>query len=85
VDKALEKGEALWMTTATLTTSQVARRLGVSAERIRQLTRAGRLSPQRTALGCLYDPDDVERLALQRRTVTSEAKPSTNDAGGDVP
>jgi excisionase family DNA binding protein len=55
------------MPDTTLTTSQVARRLGLSAERVRQLTRAGRLPAHRTALGCLYDRDDVDQFASARR------------------
>jgi hypothetical protein len=54
------------MSHTTLTTSQVARHLGVSAERVRQITRAGRLVPVRTPLGCLYSVDDVDRFARSR-------------------
>jgi DNA-binding transcriptional MerR regulator len=55
-------------TTANLmTASQVARRLTISAERVRQLAREGRLEPvQTTELGRLWDPEDVERFAETR-------------------
>jgi hypothetical protein len=50
-----------------LTASQVARRLGLSAERIRQLARAGRLQPaQRSPLGQLWAADAVEAFAATR-------------------
>jgi hypothetical protein len=54
------------MADTTLTTSQVARHLGVSAERVRQYTRAGRLAPLRTPLGSLYSLADVNRFAQQK-------------------
>jgi predicted site-specific integrase-resolvase len=50
-----------------MTASQVARRLMISAERVRQLAREGRLPPvETTELGRLWDPDDVERFAETR-------------------
>ena len=50
-----------------LTTTRAAHRLGVSAERVRQLLSAGRIAHVRTPLGRLLDPADVERLATERR------------------
>jgi hypothetical protein len=50
-----------------LSPMQAGARLGVSAERIRQLERDGRLAGVRTPLGRLLDPGDVERLAEERR------------------
>ena len=50
-----------------LTTTQVARRLGVSPQRVIQLVRAGHLPHVMTAHGRLYDPAAVERLAAQRQ------------------
>lgn len=50
----------------TLTSSQVARLLGVSAQRVIQLANAGRLAHTRTDLGRLYDPADVQRLIRER-------------------
>jgi hypothetical protein len=50
-----------------LTRAQVAQRLGVSPERIRQLTVSGQLRYIQTPLGRLYDPADVLCLADQRR------------------
>jgi len=50
-----------------MTVSQVARRLGLSAERVRQLARLGRLVPdQVTELGRLWLPETVERFAATR-------------------
>lgn len=48
---------------AGLTTGEAARVLGVSADRVRQLARAGRLPYLRTSLGRLFAAADVERLA----------------------
>jgi predicted site-specific integrase-resolvase len=54
-------------TTSLMTASQVARRLTISAERVRQLAREGRLKPiQTTELGRLWNPADVERFAETR-------------------
>jgi excisionase family DNA binding protein len=52
--------------TEFLTPMQAARALGVSPDRIRQLTEAGQLRFSRTALGRLIDAADVERLRLER-------------------
>lgn len=49
-----------------LTTSQVARRLEVSVDRVRQLTRGGRLPFRQTPLGRLYETTAVEAFAAQR-------------------
>ena len=48
-------------------TSEAARALGLSAERVRQLANAGVLPCQQTALGRLYDRAAVEALAARRR------------------
>jgi hypothetical protein len=49
-----------------LTTTQAARRLGVSAVRIHQILCAGQLRYMETSLGRLIDPADLERLAAER-------------------
>jgi DNA-binding transcriptional MerR regulator len=50
-----------------MTASQVARRLEISAERVRQLAREGRLEPAEvTGLGRLWDPAEVETFARSR-------------------
>lgn len=50
-----------------MTTSQVARRLKLSSERVRQLALSGRLPPdQETELGRLWLPETVERFAATR-------------------
>ncbi|WP_445185549.1 MerR family transcriptional regulator [Pseudonocardia sp. Cha107L01] len=54
-----------------LTRNQVARRLGLSPERIRQLSNAGRLQCTRTPLGRLYDEAEVERFAACRGHTTT--------------
>lgn len=52
---------------APLTTLDAARRLGLSAERVRQLSRAGILPAVRTPRGQrIYAGRDVETLRLQR-------------------
>ncbi len=43
----------------------VARVLGVSTARVRQLAREGRLDALKTANGRLYRPKDVEQLRLE--------------------
>ena len=48
--------------------SAAARRLGVSAERVRQLAESGELKAQVTPLGRLFKVDDVEALARTRRS-----------------
>jgi excisionase family DNA binding protein len=49
-----------------LSPMEAARRLGVSADRVRQLADAGRLPSRRTPLGRLFLAEDVERLRLER-------------------
>jgi excisionase family DNA binding protein len=48
------------------TTAQVARQLGVTPDRVRQLAKDGRLDSVRTGLGRLLDPASVERLVAER-------------------
>jgi excisionase family DNA binding protein len=54
----------------TLTRGQVATRLGISPERVRQLTIAGRLPYTETPLGRLYLNSDVQALAHERESGT---------------
>ncbi len=49
-----------------MTTSEVARMVGVSEQSVRQWTRAGVLRAERTPLGSLYDPAEVGRLIAER-------------------
>lgn len=51
-----------------MTGSQVARRLGVTPQRVIQLANAGRIEHVRTPHGRLYDPVDVERFARERES-----------------
>ncbi len=51
---------------ARLTTGQAAQTLGVSADRVRQLAKEGRLPFVRTTLGRLYERDAVVALATRR-------------------
>jgi DNA-binding transcriptional MerR regulator len=55
-------------TALVMGTSEVARRLGISPDRVRQLARSGRLQPDRvTALGQrLWLPETIERFAAAR-------------------
>jgi hypothetical protein len=56
------------MTADWLATSEAARRLGLSPERVRQLADVGKLDCERTALGRLFDPQSVaDRLASKSR------------------
>ena len=56
-----------------LSTSEVARRLSLSSERVRQLARSGALPPAKmTRLGRLWSPEAVESFAAQRE-LTAEA------------
>lgn len=59
-----------------LTRLETARRLGLSAERVDQLRRAGLLPYFRTPSGPLFDPEAVERLAAKRAARRGEAPPS---------
>ncbi len=65
------------MSDGTFTTSQAARELGMSAERVRQLARTGALPCTRTALGALFDVEEVRALAARRRSRTSTEPPVT--------
>lgn len=51
---------------AQLTTSEAARRLGLSENSVRGLVRTGKLDAQITPLGALISPASVERLRLAR-------------------
>ena len=61
-----EQGEVTANAVDGLTTTQAARRLGVSAVRIHQILRAGQLRYMETSLGRLINPADLERLAAER-------------------
>lgn len=50
-----------------MTTGQVARRLGYSAEHVRRLLAAGRLRGVRTALGTLVNEESIAELERLRR------------------
>jgi len=53
---------------APLMTGDVARRLGVTSERVRQLERQGVLKAERTVSGLrIFNASDVERLARERQ------------------
>jgi hypothetical protein len=57
-------------------TSQAARRARISSQHMQNLGDAGKVRAVRTALGRLFDPDDIERLAQEReaRQRAKEAK-----------
>jgi excisionase family DNA binding protein len=55
-----------------MTLSEVARRLELSSERVRQLTVAGRLPCVDTPLGRLYARGDVEAFMRAREAAASE-------------
>jgi excisionase family DNA binding protein len=54
---------------AGLTGAEVARRLGVSRQRVIQLANAGRIVHTRTVVGRVYDEADVDRLIRERGAV----------------
>ncbi len=64
------------MDDALLTCSQVAWLLGLSPERVRQLTLDGRLPCRSTPHGRLYDPAEVARF-----TATRSSRSSTRPGG----
>lgn len=49
-----------------LSTTQAARILGLSSERVRQLMVSGKLKHQRTPIGRLIDPRSIEELRRER-------------------
>ena len=65
--------------TRVYTPAQAAGVLGVSAERVRQFARAGRLPCTRTPLGRLFDADAVDEMARAR---TSQPHPSGHRGAG---
>lgn len=54
-----------------LTTNQVAQKWGVTAERVRQLVRAGRLPFTPTPYGALFDPAEVTAADAARRMAST--------------
>lgn len=63
------------MDTTLLTRSQVATRLGLSPERVRQLTVAGRISCRSTPLGRLYEASAIEAFAASRHPLEPSPEP----------
>ena len=59
--------------TRVYTPAQAAGVLGVSAERVRQFARAGRLPCTRTPLGRLLDADAVDAMARERAQRASQS------------
>lgn len=55
--------------TSHLTLSQVAKRLGVSNERVRQFVRMNRLFPERIGVMLFFPRDQVEAFAKKKRRV----------------
>ena len=55
--------------------AQAALKLGVTPARVRQLLDAGRIGYARTALGRLVNPNDIARLAEERRRHRRERDP----------
>ena len=55
-----------------LSPAQAGHLLGVSAERVRQLERLGRLAGIRTPLGRLLDPASVEALRAERSKASDQ-------------
>lgn len=58
----------------TLSPTEAGRRLGLSAERVRQLVRAGTLPSIPTPLGHLIRREDVDELAEARRQQRAQEK-----------
>lgn len=57
-----------------LSSGEAARRLRVSQESIRQWVRLGKLDCVETPLGRLFDPEDVERLAHERKLAREQRR-----------
>ncbi len=66
----------------SLTRGQVATRLAISPERVRQLTLAGRLPCTLTPLGRLYREADVQSLAEERRAQADRRQSAQVSARG---
>ena len=64
-----------------LTRGQVATRLGVSPERVRQLAQSGRLRWVETPLGRLYDPESVAAVIRARDAIPTPSQ-SRHDRKG---
>jgi excisionase family DNA binding protein len=64
------------------TTVQVARRLDVSEQKVRQWAADGRLPCLATPHGRLFDPAVVERFAVER--AAKQLKAAEGGGGGDV-
>lgn len=62
------------MPTSSFTTSQAARLLGISAERVRQLADNQQLACTRTELGRLFDVEELERFARERLAAHSPSR-----------
>jgi hypothetical protein len=60
--------------------SAAARELGLSKTMVCLLCRQGKLLALKTPLGWLVDPDDVARLAEERRRITRQSVPSGEGA-----
>jgi excisionase family DNA binding protein len=60
--------------TRFLSTQEAGRLLGVSSERVRQLSDAGALKSYRTSLGRLYPVEDVQRLLTERKQANGGGK-----------
>lgn len=62
-----------------LGTTDVALRIGVSAEYVRQLERSGRLPAEKTVSGQrIFKEDDVEKLLREREAVRAAASADCN-------
>ena len=68
-----------------LTTSEAARRAGVSGETLRGWLRSGRLPSTETRLGRLIDPADLERVIATRMVAgrASAGAPRAADGRGE--
>ena len=65
------------MSATILGTTDVALRLGCSAERVRQLEREGKLHAEKTPRGTrVFRVEDVEQLAAERERQKSEPRDS---------
>jgi DNA-binding transcriptional MerR regulator len=70
------------MVARLLGTTDVALRLGCSAERVRQLEREGKLSAERMASGQrVFCIDDVDRLAQEREQQKAAKAGATYEEG----
>src|SRR5947207_94075 len=83
MDGGKVNGEGQAAAAASLTRGQAARRLGVAVATVRRME-GTKLHPRREDGLWLFDPQEVERLALERATEPRPAQEAQRADGGDL-